>query len=251
MCPHAVRRLHPRRLCPVPGQLRPHSCLGPGIGPRRLHPRDPWAGILGSRRIPAVPHLNWRRPCPAPDRSRPMDSGRVLAIAHSSSSRRLSCRSRALLLDRAGALGRDRPRTSPDQALASLGVSTAAGLSRHRGLACLDPLCAAIDTGSPCCSSARPISPSVSRRCDRAGAGLIGARYMPSLYQTLWMLMIGYAVRFMPQALGASKRLAAAGQPPPRRGLADIRRGPRRDHPPSHAPTRTARNSRRISASSP
>jgi iron(III) transport system permease protein len=33
----------------------------------------------------------------------------------------------------------------------------------------------------------------------------IGANYTPSLYQTLWMLMIGYAVRFMPQALGAAR----------------------------------------------
>jgi iron(III) transport system permease protein len=33
----------------------------------------------------------------------------------------------------------------------------------------------------------------------------IGARYVPSLYQTIWMLLIGYAVRFMPQALGAMR----------------------------------------------
>ncbi|MBA2468824.1 MAG: iron ABC transporter permease [Chloroflexia bacterium] len=33
----------------------------------------------------------------------------------------------------------------------------------------------------------------------------IGARYVPSLYQTIWLLLIGYAVRFLPQALGAER----------------------------------------------
>ena len=33
----------------------------------------------------------------------------------------------------------------------------------------------------------------------------MGARYMPSLYQTVWLLLIGYAVRFLPQALGAER----------------------------------------------
>jgi iron(III) transport system permease protein len=33
----------------------------------------------------------------------------------------------------------------------------------------------------------------------------IGARYMPFLYQTIWLLLIGYAVRFLPQALGAER----------------------------------------------
>lgn len=33
----------------------------------------------------------------------------------------------------------------------------------------------------------------------------IGARYVPSLYQTVWLLLIGYAVRFLPQALGAER----------------------------------------------
>ncbi len=33
----------------------------------------------------------------------------------------------------------------------------------------------------------------------------IGARYMPSLYQTIWLLLIGYSVRFLPQALGAER----------------------------------------------
>lgn len=32
-----------------------------------------------------------------------------------------------------------------------------------------------------------------------------GARYVPSLYQTIWLLLIGYAVRFLPQALGAER----------------------------------------------
>jgi len=33
----------------------------------------------------------------------------------------------------------------------------------------------------------------------------IGARFIPSLYQTVWLLLIGYAVRFLPQALGAER----------------------------------------------
>jgi iron(III) transport system permease protein len=32
-----------------------------------------------------------------------------------------------------------------------------------------------------------------------------GARHMPALYQTIWLLLIGYAVRFLPQALGAER----------------------------------------------
>ncbi len=33
----------------------------------------------------------------------------------------------------------------------------------------------------------------------------IGARYLPTMYQTVWLLLIGYAVRFLPQALGAAR----------------------------------------------
>jgi iron(III) transport system permease protein len=33
----------------------------------------------------------------------------------------------------------------------------------------------------------------------------IGANYLPSLYQTIWLLLIGYAVRFLPQALAAER----------------------------------------------
>jgi iron(III) transport system permease protein len=33
----------------------------------------------------------------------------------------------------------------------------------------------------------------------------MGARYVPFLYQTIWLLLIGYVIRFLPQSLGAER----------------------------------------------
>ena len=47
-----------------------------------------------------------------------------------------------------------------------------------------------------------------------------GASYVPLLYQTLPLLIFAYAVRFLPQAVGSTRELAAASQPSSGRGRA-------------------------------